>query len=130
MKPIQNTFVADGRPARLGEIMKLLSFRIPDASKRGKGLRLSPEEVRALDWAVIRDSTVPNADEHWLSGSCTEYLVAEEEGKLDSMSRFLNAVAQEFGGEVPGDAWHLYLAKGYSPAEAAAEHRRLVEAQS
>jgi hypothetical protein len=76
VKALQNDFVAVGgnRPANLGEVLKLVaSFRIPDASKRGKGLRLSAVEVRALDWAVIRDSSVDHADDHWLESSCFEW---------------------------------------------------------
>lgn len=36
---------------------------------------------------------------------------------------YLAAVAQEFGGDLPGDAWHLYRQEGLTPAEAAAKHR-------
>lgn len=46
--------------------------------------------------------------------------------KADALQAFMAEVAKEFGGKLPGDAWHLYVAKGLSPDEAAAEHRRIV----
>ena len=77
MKPLQNDFVAanTNRAATMGEVMKLITgFRIPDASRRGRGLRLSAVEVRALDWAIIRDCTVPHAEDHWLVSDCETYV--------------------------------------------------------
>lgn len=77
---LQNDFVVDsGRAASLGEVLKrVASTRIPDASRRGRGLRLSAVEVRALDWAVIRDSTVDNSDENWLDIDCVSYIQQSE----------------------------------------------------
>jgi hypothetical protein len=48
--------------------------------------------------------------------------------RAEGLQTYLAEVEREFGGDLPGDAWHLYLAKGLSPAEAAAEHRRIVAA--
>lgn len=55
-------------------------------------------------------------------------------GKVGGISgnaweRFKILVAREFGGNLPGDAWHLYFQKGLTPFEAANEHRRLLREQ-
>jgi hypothetical protein len=80
MTRLRNDFVAVGgdRAANLGEVLKLVAtFRIPDASRRGCGLRLSAVEVRALDWAIIRDSTVPNSEDHWLDAACDDHIARD-----------------------------------------------------
>jgi hypothetical protein len=41
----------------------------------------------------------------------------------EEMRSYLDAVAREFSGVLPGDAWHLYRMKGLTPTEAAAAHR-------
>lgn len=45
---------ADGRPASYAGVLVYTAQEISAASDKGKGLYLSAEMVRALDWAVIR----------------------------------------------------------------------------
>jgi hypothetical protein len=44
----------DGRPASAATVLIQTVMRITEASAQGKGLRLTAEMVRALDYAVIR----------------------------------------------------------------------------
>lgn len=44
----------NGEPAPLASVIIFAANRIRAASSMGEPLRLSAEEVRALDWAVIR----------------------------------------------------------------------------
>lgn len=55
--PIPATFVrADGTPWPYASVLSHAVSRIVQASHRRRGMRLSASEVRALDWAVIRES--------------------------------------------------------------------------
>lgn len=54
----------DGTPYTYGSTLMQVVERIREASQDGTGLRLSAEEVRALDWCVIReDGGVENTDQ-------------------------------------------------------------------
>lgn len=52
------------------------------------------------------------------------------EDATTAQRNYVEAVAAEFGGDLPGDAWHLYRAEGLTPAQAAAKHRESVRNQS
>lgn len=48
------------------------------------------------------------------------------EPRLDNsfaLQIYLGEVAEEFGGELPEDAWHLHFQRGLTPREAAEAHR-------
>ena len=45
----------DGTPWPRGSVLMYVTDRIAAASKDGCGLRLTAEEVRALDWSIIRE---------------------------------------------------------------------------
>lgn len=54
----------DGTPWPYGSVLSYVVDRVREASKEGIGLRLTAEEVRALEWAVIREEGgVPNAED-------------------------------------------------------------------
>ncbi|WP_217577343.1 hypothetical protein [Mesorhizobium sp. GbtcB19] len=53
---------SDGTPWPFGSVLSYVSDRIRQASLEGKGLRLTAEEVRALEWAVIREEGGVDAD--------------------------------------------------------------------
>jgi len=55
---------ADGTAMPFEVVLSQAVSKIRRASSRGEGLRLSAEEVRALDWCVIReDGGVENVDQ-------------------------------------------------------------------
>lgn len=55
MKKVRNYLKRpDGTPWPYATVMSHVFDRIQAASLAGSGVRLSAEEVRALDWAVIR----------------------------------------------------------------------------
>jgi hypothetical protein len=45
----------DGTPWPRGVVLSYVADRIAEASKNGTGLRLTAEEVRSLDWSIIRE---------------------------------------------------------------------------
>lgn len=51
----------------------------------------------------------------------TKQIVAAE--IANDLQSYLTAVAAEFDGNLPEDAWHLYRADGLTPKQAAAKHR-------
>lgn len=55
---------ADGTAMPYEVVLEKVVTKIKRASKAGEALRLSAEEVRALDWCVIReDGGVENVDQ-------------------------------------------------------------------
>ena len=55
---------SDGTAMPYEVVLGKVVAKIKQASKNGEALRLSAEEVRALDWCVIReDGGVENVDE-------------------------------------------------------------------
>lgn len=56
------------RPATYHEVLQSLDKRVARNSAKGRGMRLEPEEVRALDWAVLRADGGADT-ERWLEGS-------------------------------------------------------------
>jgi hypothetical protein len=65
MKKVRNHMkYADGTAMPYEVVLGKVVDKINRASKLGEGLRLSAEEVRALDWCVIReDGGVENVDQ-------------------------------------------------------------------
>lgn len=65
MKKIRNHLkMADGRAMPYEVVLDRVVSKIKRASKLGEGLRLSAEEIRALDWCVIReDGGVENVNQ-------------------------------------------------------------------
>lgn len=55
---------ANGEPWSYESVLSSVVRKIREASSDGQGLRLTAEEVRALDWCVIRDDGgVENVDQ-------------------------------------------------------------------
>lgn len=55
---------ANGRAMPYEAVLSKVVEKLRSASKRGEGLRLTAEDVRALDWCVIReDGGVENTDQ-------------------------------------------------------------------
>jgi len=52
----------DGTPWPRGVVLSHVADRIVEASKAGVGLRLTAEEVRSLDWSIIREEGGYNSD--------------------------------------------------------------------
>ncbi len=65
MKKVRNYMkFADGTAMPYEVVLDKVVARIKRASKNGQALRLSAEEIRALDWCVIReDGGVENVDQ-------------------------------------------------------------------
>lgn len=57
----------DGTPWPYESVLAFTVDRIREASAAGQPLRLSSEQVRALDWAVIRESGGVDTDNWRLS---------------------------------------------------------------
>lgn len=68
----------DGSPASLGEVLKSVGLRIARQSARGRGVHLSATEVRALDWATLRDSSIRHSEERWLLSAARNRDLAED----------------------------------------------------
>lgn len=65
MKKVRNHMkFANGTAMPYEAVLSEAVSKIKRASKLGEGLRLSAEEIRALDWCVIReDGGVENVDQ-------------------------------------------------------------------
>jgi hypothetical protein len=81
MKKVRNYLKRrDGTPWTHGSVLMHVADRIDVASREGKGLHLSAEEVLALDWAVIREHGYGlSPEENWRSMSARE--AADEKGE-------------------------------------------------
>lgn len=79
MKRVRNHLKrSDGTPWTYASVLSHVVDRIREASENGTGLRLSAEEVRALDWCVIReDGGVENTNQ-FRDGSFEEIGVVPE----------------------------------------------------
>ena len=67
----------DGTPWPRGVVLMHVAERIAQASKSGTGLRLTAEEVRSLDWSIIREEGGYDS-ERFREGSYAE--LGEESG--------------------------------------------------
>jgi hypothetical protein len=56
----------------------------------------------------------------------TKQIVSAEIAR--DLQEYLIAVAAQFEGALPADAWHLYRAEGLTPIQAAAKHRQIAKA--
>jgi hypothetical protein len=59
----------DGNPLSYASTLSHVVDRIRAASQEGVGIRLSAEEVRALDWCVIREDGGVENTEQFREGS-------------------------------------------------------------
>lgn len=78
----------DGTPWPYGSVISHVADLIREASAKGVGLRITAEEVRALDWAVIREEGGIDVEDYFrLSdhGSLADYF--EETGGLSEAGK-------------------------------------------
>lgn len=59
----------DGTSLTYASTLSYVVDRIRDASQEGVGIRLSAEEIRALDWCVIREDGGVENTEQFRDGS-------------------------------------------------------------
>lgn len=84
----------DGTPWPFGGVLQYAVDRIRAASIAGTGLHLSAEEIRALEWATIRENGgLANTDD-WREGAWDEI------GEPDPNARAFVPSASAQGGEL------------------------------
>lgn len=89
MKRVRNKLKRpDGTPWPYGTVLSHVAGLIREASAKGTGLRLTGEEVRALDWSILREDGGIDVENHFrLSDHASLSGYFEEKGGLSEAGR-------------------------------------------